>query len=231
MRILGIIPARYGSTRFPGKPLTIIAGKTMVQRVFEQASKSGLTDVVVATDDQRIFDAVSAFGGKAMMTSATHQCGTDRCLEVVENCEENFDAIINIQGDEPFIDPTQIQQIADCFRNENPQIVTLAKKINDNKSLNDENIVKVSISQNQTANTFLRVIESEEEQFKHIGIYGFKTNVLREICTLDPTENEQKLRLEQLRWLDNGYSIHVKETFLEAISIDTPEDLKKINPL
>ncbi len=234
MRIIGIIPARFASTRFPGKPLIIIGGKPMIQRVYEQALKSQLTDVIVATDDQRILDAVLAFGGKAMITSSKHQCGTDRCLEVIENIAESFDAVINIQGDEPFIDPSQIQQLANCFRNENPQIVTLAKKITDGSVIADENTVKVQIKEDETAITFMRKMNANEiggEQFKHIGIYGYKVEALKAICALKPSENEKKLRLEQMRWLDNGYSIHVKETFLEAISIDTPEDLKKINAL
>ncbi|MBC8464677.1 MAG: 3-deoxy-manno-octulosonate cytidylyltransferase [Bacteroidetes bacterium] len=233
MKVVGIIPARYGSSRFPGKPLVDIAGKSMTQRVYEQAKKANLSDVIVATDDQRIFDEVITFGGKVVMTSNDHPSGTDRCLETLEKLKEKYDAVINIQGDEPFIQPEQIDKVANCFRNPSTQIATLAKAIKNESVLLDVNSPKVSFNDKNIALTFSRkvTIEAGEKYFKHIGIYGYRTDVLREITQLAQSKNEISERLEQLRWLDNGYKIRVELTELETISIDTPEDLKKIEGL
>lgn len=241
MKILGIIPARYGSTRFPGKPLVDIDGKTMIQRVYEQAKQTTLlSDVVVATDDERIFNEVSRFNGKVVMTSSAHQSGTDRCAEVVNKLTENYDVIINIQGDEPFIDPKQITQLCNCFLDEKTQIATLIKKIDNPTELFNENKVKVTFNVNHFAIYFSRnaipffrgeVHENwlnKHDYYKHIGIYGYKTEILKKITDLKPSSLELAEGLEQLRWLENGYNIKVAETKLEAISIDTPEDLKKI---
>ena len=241
MKILGIIPARFGSTRFPGKPLVDIDGKTMIQRVYEQAKNcSALTDVIVATDDERIFNEVIRFGGKVVMTSTLHQSGTDRCAEVVNKLTEKYDVIINIQGDEPFIDPKQITQLCNCFLDEKTQIATLTKSITDQADLFNENKVKVTFNTNYFAIYFSRNAipffrgETHENwlkkhnYFKHIGIYGYKIEILKEIALLKPSKLELAEGLEQLRWIENGYNIKIAETELEAISIDTPEDVAKL---
>ena len=241
MKILGIIPSRYGSTRFPGKPLIDINGKSMIQRVFEQAQQSGhLTDVIVATDDERIFNHVKSFDGKVIMTSSSHESGTDRCEEVVNNMNENFDVIINIQGDEPFIDPNQINQLCQCFDDEKTDIATLIKKISNEEELFNPNKPKVVIDDNDFALLFsrntvphIKGVEKDEwlnhhTYFKHIGIYGYRTPILKKIATLPMSNLEKAEGLEQLRWLENGLNIKVALTTFEAISIDSPEDLEKI---
>lgn len=241
MKILGIIPARFGSTRFPGKPLVDIDGKTMIQRVYEQAKSClALTDVIVATDDERIFNEIIRFGGKVVMTSTLHQSGTDRCAEVVNKLTEKYDVIINIQGDEPFIDPKQITQLCNCFLDEKTQIATLTKSITDQADLFNENKVKVTFNTNYFAIYFSRNAipffrgETHENwlkkhnYFKHIGIYGYKIEILKEITLLKPSKLELAEGLEQLRWIENGYNIKIAETELEAISIDTPEDVAKL---
>lgn len=241
MKILGIIPARFGSTRFPGKPLVDIDGKTMIQRVFEQAKNClTLTDVIVATDDQRIFNEVTRFGGKVVITSTSHQSGTDRCAEVVNKLSEQYDVIINIQGDEPFINPIQITQLCNCFLDEKTQIATLIKAITEQADLFNENKVKVTFNTNHFAIYFSRNAipffrgEAYENwikkhtYFKHIGIYGYKTKILKEITLLKQSKLELAEGLEQLRWLENGYNIKIAVTELEAISIDTPEDVSKL---
>ena len=242
MKILGIIPARYASTRFPGKPLTMINGKSMIQRVYEQSMKSELlADVVVATDDQRIYDAVMAFGGKVMMTSSEHNSGTDRCCELIEKMTEHYDAVVNIQGDEPFINPEQINQIASLIATEESQIASLCKPIKDEDELFDENVVKVVFDKNfkalyfsrQTI-PFLRKVEKNEKSwmeqrtfYKHIGIYAYKADVLKEIAQLRQSGLELSECLEQLRWLENSYSIKMGITEYESYSIDTPQDVEK----
>ncbi|MDF1673811.1 MAG: 3-deoxy-manno-octulosonate cytidylyltransferase [Vicingaceae bacterium] len=241
MNILGVIPSRYGSIRFPGKPLIDIDGKTMIQRVYEQAKKSeSLSDVVVATDDERIFNEVKSFGGNVVMTSDSHESGTERCNEVLEKSTQRFDVVINIQGDEPFIDPEQINQLCACFDDEKTDIATLIKEIKNNEELFNPNRPKVEVDSNSFAKMFSREtipllnnIEKTEwlkhqKYFKHIGLYGYKSETLKEICQLSPSPLEIIERLEQLRWLENNYKIKVAETSFEAIAIDTPEDLKKI---
>jgi 3-deoxy-manno-octulosonate cytidylyltransferase (CMP-KDO synthetase) len=240
MKILGIIPARYGSSRFPGKPLVQINGKSMIQRVYEQASKSTRLDaVIVATDDVRIADEVSAFGGKFRLTSAAHQTGTDRCAEVAR-LEPGYDVVINIQGDEPYIDPAQIDLIASCFDANTVQLATLVKKIDTDEELFNSNIPKVILNASAEAVYFSRqaipfirgkVKEEwlEEHTFyKHIGIYGYTTASLSEITKLTPSTLELAESLEQLRWVENGYTIQTRTTTIETIAIDTPEDLIKI---
>jgi 3-deoxy-manno-octulosonate cytidylyltransferase (CMP-KDO synthetase) len=240
MKILGIIPARYASTRFPGKPLVDIAGKSMIQRVYEQAKKcTQLCEVIVATDDNRIFEHVNSFGGKAEMTSSTHQSGTDRCAEVAKNHPE-YDVIINIQGDEPYIDPEQISKLISCFDDPGTQIATLIKKISNEQELNNTNSPKVIINKNSEAIYFSRSplphIRGQEPQnwlqhftyFKHIGIYGYRADILKQITKLPVSSLEKAESLEQLRWVENGYKIKVAETEIETIAIDTPEDLKKL---
>lgn len=243
MKIVGIIPARYASTRFPGKPLTVIMGKSMIQRVYDQASKANLLSrVIVATDDQRIFDHVRLFGGEVLMTSTRHNTGTERCNEVILNIDENIEVVINIQGDEPFIHPQQIDSLAEVFKNSEVKIATLYKSITDKDELFNPNSVKVVIDKKSEAVYFsrhplpyLRGKEESEwlfnhEYFKHIGIYAYRTDILKEIVKLLPSPLETAESLEQLRWLENGYTIFMKKTLLEAISIDSPEDLLKIDP-
>ena len=241
MNILGVIPSRYASTRFPGKPLIDIDGKTMIQRVYEQAKKaSSLIDVVVATDDDRIFKEVRRFGGNVVMTSPSHESGTERCNEVLENFSSKIDVVVNVQGDEPFVDPEQINQLCSCFDDKHTDIATLVKEIKDNEELFNPNRPKVEIGENGFAKMFSRdaipVIKgvkktewlNQQKYYKHIGLYGYRVAVLRKICKLTPSPLEIKEQLEQLRWLENNYKIKVAETTFEAIAIDTPEDLKKI---
>lgn len=240
MKILGIIPARYASTRFPGKPLVDIAGKSMIQRVYEQAKKCiHLSEVIVATDDDRIFEHVDDFGGKAIMTSSNHQSGTDRCAEVAEKYPE-YDVIINIQGDEPYIDPEQITKLISCFNDAGTQIATLIKKVSTNEELHNTNSPKVIINKSSEAIYFSRSplphIRGQEPQnwlqhftyFKHIGIYGYRADILQQITKLPVSSLEKAESLEQLRWMENGYKIKVAETELETYAIDTPEDLEKL---
>jgi len=245
MKFAGIIPARYASSRFPGKPLAIIHYKPMIQHVYEQASKADLLDnVIVATDDSRIEKVVKEFGGKVMMTEPTHSSGTERCAEVqkaLKHSGNSFDIIINIQGDEPFIDPKQIDLVASCFNEGNVQIATLAKKIENEKELFDPNVVKIITDINDKAIYFSRQtlpyirgqkIENwiqSSAHYKHIGIYAFQSVILEEIVTLRKTQLEEAENLEQLRWIENGYSIKVKETTIESYSVDVPEDLSKFS--
>lgn len=243
MKILGIIPARFASTRFPGKPLVKIGQKTMIQRVYEQTLKSKLiANVIVATDNQQIFEHVISFGGKAIMTSETHQSGTDRCQEVVSKLQKNYDFVINIQGDEPFINPLQIDALAQSL-NENTQIATLYKKITSEDQLFSTNTPKVIKNINQEAIyfsrhpiPFLRGIENKNwllnhDFYKHIGLYAYKTQILEAITKLQPSKLEKAESLEQLRWLENGFKINLIETNIETFGIDSPEDLEKIQQL
>jgi 3-deoxy-manno-octulosonate cytidylyltransferase (CMP-KDO synthetase) len=241
MKIIGIIPARYASTRFPGKPLVDIAGKSMIQRVYEQAKKSThLTEVVVATDDIRIERHVTNFGGQVVMTSTQHQSGTDRCFEAMQVFATPADVIINIQGDEPFIHPGQIDELASCFRHPGVQIATLVKKIDSTADLFNVNIPKVVLNTNKEAIYFSRQTlphirgkkEAEWMQqftfFKHIGIYAYQVEVLSKITALKPASLEIAEGLEQLRWIENGYKIKVELTDYESVAIDVPDDLKKL---
>jgi 3-deoxy-manno-octulosonate cytidylyltransferase (CMP-KDO synthetase) len=244
MKIAGIIPARYASTRFPGKPLVNIQGKSMIRRVYEQCLKCPQLDaVVVATDDERILDVVNSFGGHAMMTSTSHQSGTDRCGEVIEKLEkqgEAFDAVINIQGDEPFIDPGQISKVALQLIDDKVQIATLVKRIDNTGELFNPNVVKVVLANDGRALYFSRStiphLRGHEQKewlgqqtfYKHVGIYGYQTEILKKIITLPRGNLELAESLEQLRWLENGFLVFAEETDFESIAIDTPEDLSKI---
>ncbi|GGH03724.1 MULTISPECIES: 3-deoxy-manno-octulosonate cytidylyltransferase [Pedobacter] len=243
LKIIGIIPARYESTRFPGKPLIDIAGKTMIQRVYEQASKAkNLSKVVVATDDTRIADEVKRFGGEFIFTSTDHQSGTDRCAEVIKKMP-GYDIAINIQGDEPFIEPAQIELLVSCFTEEKVQLATLIKPVHDQESVHNPNSPKVVIDVNGRAMYFSRSpipfirngepgIWAEKHRFyKHIGIYGYRTESLEAITQLPPSSLEIAESLEQLRWIENGFYIQTKVTDLETVAIDTPEDLLKLNNL
>ena len=230
MKVLGVIPARYGSLRFPGKPLVDIAGKSMIQRVYEQAIKcKDLNKVLVATDDDKIFNHVKLFNGNVIITSSNHQSGTDRCAEAVEKIGEDYDIIINIQGDEPTINPFQISSLIELLKNSKEGIGTLYKKIKSQKELDDLNTVKLIFNDDFEAINFLR--ENLFDKIlcnKHIGMYGFRKETLMKITMLPLSINEKKHNLEQLRWLDNNYKIKVLETKTENISIDTIDDLKKL---
>lgn len=250
MKFIGIIPARYASTRFPGKPLAEICGKTVIRRVYEQASKA-LDTVVVATDDERIYDAVEAFGGKVVMTRKDHRCGTDRCLEAYNAITtpswraQNDDStvIINIQGDEPFIQPEQIQTLMNCFDSEQTQIATLVRPYTDKDTLADlenPNTPKVAWSKatgeallfSRSVIPHLRGVDKNEwlqkgQFYRHIGLYAYRADILAQITQLAPSPLETAESLEQLRWLENGYRIRVGITDTPTIGIDTPEDLEK----
>ena len=253
IKYIGIIPARYASTRFPGKPLALIGGKPMIQRVYEQARKA-LDTVVVATDDQRIFDCVRSFGGEVVMTRPDHKCGTDRCLEAVcilsakrsVFCQRSGLIIINIQGDEPFIQPEQINALKSCFDDPDTQIATLVKPFTEADSLADlenPNTPKVAVSPDGTALLFsrsvipyLRGIDKadwlkQHKHFKHIGMYAYRADVLKQITQLPQTPLEIAESLEQLRWLENGYRIKVAVCHTASIGIDTPEDIIKANAI
>lgn len=239
MKFLGVIPARYASTRFPGKPLADIHGKPMIQCVYEQAVKcKELSEVIVATDDKRIEEAVKKFKGNVVMTSDKHESGTDRCYEALTKYGGDFEAVINIQGDEPFTRPEQIAKVASCFSQPEVRLATLIKKVNSLNELTDHNTVKVVISKNKEALYFSRTpIPSYRGRefaewlklhtyYKHIGIYGYRTDVLKEITKLERSPLEMAESLEQLRWLENGFRISVEVTETESLSIDTPEDLQ-----
>ena len=232
MKVIGIIPSRYASSRFPGKPLADILGKSMIQRVYEQCKKaSSLSKVIVATDDERIYNHVLSFGGKVIMTSNSQPSGTDRCNEVIQSLEEKYDVAINIQGDEPYINPGQIDQVASLFSSKEVSIATLAKKIEDESIITNINSPKAIFDSNGIALNFCRKITNPNQKksyFKHIGIYGYLTETLTEICKLPQSANEIKERLEQLRWLNNDYIIKVGITNHEGMSVDTPDDIEKI---
>ena len=241
MKFIAIIPARYASTRFPGKPLVSIQGKPMVQHVYEKVTQSELFQkVIVATDDNRIQRAVEEFGGEVALTDVNHQSGTDRCGEVINQLVDNIDVVINIQGDEPFIHQSQLEELTCLFESTPAQIGTLKKELSNTEDVFNPNIVKVVAGLDKRALyfsrnpiPFVRDFEqkkwlSKQKFYKHIGIYGYRSDVLKELVKLVPSELEKTESLEQLRWLENGYSIFVSETKHESIGIDTPDDLKKI---
>jgi 3-deoxy-manno-octulosonate cytidylyltransferase (CMP-KDO synthetase) len=239
--IIGIIPARYASTRFPGKPLVDIHGKTMIQRVYEQARKaSSLSRVIVATDDQRIEKSVREFGGEVCMTSADHPSGTDRCAEVIQKMNLQCDAVINIQGDEPFINPAQINLVSNCFQDSRTELATLIRKIQSTEILFNPNSPKVIVDADgfaiyfsRQAIPYVRGAQQHDwlrvhEFYQHIGIYGYRSDSLLEITKLPPSSLEKSESLEQLRWIENGYKIKTAVTEFETLAVDTPEDLKNI---
>ena len=239
MKVVGIIPARYASTRFPGKPLAVIKGKTMIRRVCEQAWKSKLDAVVVATDDVRIADEVMSFGGQYVMTDPNHRSGTDRCREALDLLDGQYDAVVNIQGDEPFIDPEQINLLVDLISREDTQLASLAKRIEDEEELFSPNAVKVVMDKDGKALyfsrhpiPFMRNVEKNDWLangvfYKQIGIYAYKAEALRQVARLQPSELEKSESLEQLRWLENDLSIRMAVVAAENIAIDTPSDLAK----
>ena len=240
MKFIGIIPARYASTRFPGKPLALLNGKPIIQHVYERVSKS-LEKVVVATDDERIMQCVSSFGGLSVMTNPNHKSGTDRCDEAYRKITEKFDVVINIQGDEPFITNQQLSAIKNCFEAEDTQIATLVHPFGkvSYEVLSNPNSPKVVFDHYMNALYFSRsvipYIRSEEFEnwaqnhsfYKHIGLYAYRAEVLDEITKLPQSILEKAESLEQLRWLENGYKIKVAIATEETIGIDTPEDLLK----
>lgn len=243
MNAIAIIPARYASTRFPGKPLADIAGRPMIQWVYDQASQA-LADVYVATDDTRIMDAVAAFGGRAVMTSDQHQSGTDRIAEAVAAIQaqtgRTFDIVVNIQGDEPFIQPAQIESLVSCFAQPRTDIATLIKPIDDEAVLANPNSPKVVIGTRGQALYFSRSAipfargtaagqwTAKHQYYKHIGIYAYRTPVLFEITQLPQSPLELAESLEQLRWLENGYTVQTAQTAFEGMAVDTPEDLQRV---
>lgn len=254
MKYVAVIPARYASTRFPGKPLAMLGGKTVIQRVYEQVSKQ-MDAAWVATDDARIYDHVSSWGGNVVMTSPDHKSGTDRIEEAMEKIEEMgmaYDVVVNVQGDEPFIHPEQIAAVCRCFDDEQTQIATLGIRFvpagDEGKAvtakeawqrISNANSPKIVVDNNGFAMYFSRsvipFIRGKEEMawaaafpfMKHIGMYAYRRNVLREVTALPQSSLEKAESLEQLRWLQNGYKIKVGETFTETVGIDTPEDLAK----
>ncbi|MBR6494089.1 MAG: 3-deoxy-manno-octulosonate cytidylyltransferase, partial [Prevotella sp.] len=233
-----IIPARYASTRFPGKPLALLGGKTVIERVYRQVSEV-VEEVFVATDDERIFREVERFGGRAVMTSPNHRSGTDRIQEAVTTIGTQADVIINVQGDEPFIQASQIEELCRQFDDPTTQIATLGKPFASMEAVENENSPKIVLDNNgfalyfsRSVIPFVRGIDRSRwlEQFpflKHIGLYAYRREVLRKITQLPPSSLEQAESLEQLRWLQNGYRIRVGLTDVETIGIDTPDDLKK----
>lgn len=241
MKSLVIIPARYASTRFPAKPLALLGGKPIIEHVYRQASKA-VEDVVVATDDKRIMSVVEGFGGRAVMTSTEHQSGTDRCFEALQKVGGEYDIVINVQGDEPFIQPEQITSLIECFNDPATDIATMVKPfaVEDGiEALENPNSPKVVLSRTMKAIYFsrsvipyMRGVEREEwlknhTYYKHLGIYAFRSKVLAEVTALPQSSLELSEKLEQLRWLENGYVIGVATTNIETIGIDTPEDLAR----
>ncbi len=241
MKFIGIIPARYGSSRFPGKPLADMAGKPMIQRVYEQVKKA-IDEVWVATDDERILKVVEGFGGKAVLTSPDHKSGTDRCNEAFSKIGNGFDVVINIQGDEPFIQPQQIETLKSCFDSKETELATLVKpfkKEDGFEVLFNPNSPKVVVNKNSEAIYFSRSIipyirDAHHTEwldkhifYKHIGMYAYRADVLKKITLLPQSNLELAESLEQLRWIENGYKIKVGLTDIETIGIDTPEDMEK----
>lgn len=241
MKFIGIIPARYGSSRFPGKPLADMGGKPMIQRVYEQVKKA-LNEVWVATDDERILKAVENFGGKAVLTSPDHKSGTDRCNEAFSKIGNGFDVVINVQGDEPFIQPQQIETLKSCFDSKETELATLVKPFKKDDGfevLFNPNSPKVVLNKNSEAIYFSRSIipyirDAHHTEwldrhvfYKHIGMYAYRSDVLKKITLLPQSNLELAESLEQLRWIENGYKIKAGLTDIETIGIDTPEDMEQ----
>lgn len=239
MKVLGIIPARYASSRFPGKPLIDLKGKSMIQRVYEGAAKSSLiSELVVATDDERIVAEVKRFGGKVMMTSESHPSGTDRCGEIASHYPD-YDVVINIQGDEPLVDFRQLDQLIGAFSDSETKIATLGSRQISQEELENPNRIKIVLNHKQKALYFSRSFIPNTYHFKgnaeefypfmrHIGLYAYRRSTLLELISLEPTKLEQVESLEQLRWLYYGYSVRVVETNIETPNIDVPEDVEKV---
>ncbi|OYU94752.1 MAG: 3-deoxy-manno-octulosonate cytidylyltransferase [Bacteroidetes bacterium B1(2017)] len=240
MKIIGIIPARYASTRYPGKPLIDILGKSMIQRVYEKAKEAkGLSEVIIATDDERIAQHVREFGGVAVLTKEDHPSGTDRCYEALLNHGKEFDYVLNIQGDEPFIDPEQINELcAVCTGS--TELATQMIPVDSHEILFDMGEVKIVMNTQQEALYFSRMVipyikgvpqtewHKHHAYFRHVGMYAYRTDVLKELTQLAPSALENAESLEQLRWLENGYKIKLVQTTYDSHCIDTPEDLVRV---
>lgn len=239
--IAGIIPARYASTRFPGKPLIDIQGKSMIQRVYEKALQSkSLSTVIVATDDERIFNHVQSFGGNVVMTANHHPSGTDRCLESLQKLKENYSYVINIQGDEPFIEPAQIDELADVLKDESIELATQMIKVNSHELLFNKGEVKIVLNSKNEALYFSRMVipfikgvdekewHKHHTYYRHVGMYAYRRDVLEKICQLPVSPLEKAESLEQLRWVENGFRIKCVETKYESHCIDSPEDVEKV---
>lgn len=239
MRFIALIPARFASTRFPGKPLAMLGGKSVIQRVYEQVSRV-VDETYVATDDKRIYDAVEAFGGKVVMTRSDHKSGTDRIEEAAEKIGGDFDVVMNVQGDEPFIQASQIETVCHCFDDPTTQIATLGKPFgNDMDAIGNPNSPKIVVDKkgfalyfSRSIIPFVRGVDSEEWPsaypfLKHLGLYAYRREVLREVTQLPQGVLEKAESLEQLRWLENGYKIRVGLTDIETVGIDTPADLER----
>ena len=236
--VFGIIPARYASTRFPGKPLALINGKPMVQWVYERVQSSEVKGLAVATDDERIAECVRGFGGRVVMTSPDHASGTDRCGEAALSMQPNDnDVIINIQGDEPLISPKEIHLLASAFEDRSVQIATLVNPFHDEVLLHNPNVVKVVKAKNGNVLYFSRLpipylrgenAVAPKSYYRHIGVYAYRYGVLRQIVQLPTSELENSEKLEQLRWLENGYTIRALECDYQGIGVDTPEDLEQL---
>lgn len=238
MKFIGVIPARYASSRFPGKPLARLGGKYVVERVYEKAAEV-FEQAVVATDDARIYDAVQAFGGRAVMTRADHKSGTDRIAEAMEKIGGAWDVVVNIQGDEPFVRREQLETICRCFDDADTQIATIGKPFADMQAVLNPNSPKIVVDRrgyamyfSRSVIPFVRGVEQDEwlghyPFLKHLGIYAYRTDVLRAITRLPQSALEKAESLEQLRWLENGYRIRVGVTDFETVGIDTPDDLRR----
>ena len=241
LRFIAIIPARYASTRFPAKPLALLGGKPVIQRVYEQVT-GVISSAVVATDDERIAEVVKSFGGQVVMTSPNHKSGTDRCWEAYQKLGEEYDVVINVQGDEPFIAHSQLKAIMECVEDENTDIARLVKPFVESDGLaaiENPNSPKVVLDSESRAIYFsrsvipyLRGVEPEQwlsshTFYKHIGMYAFRSDVLGKITSLPQSTLELAESLEQLRWLENGYKIGVGISDVETVGIDTPEDLQR----
>ena len=238
MKFIGIIPARYASTRFPGKPLAMLGGKPVIQHVYDKVA-AALEEAFVATDDQRIYDAVIGFGGKAVMTRTDHKSGTDRIEEAIEKIGGDWDVIVNVQGDEPFVAKSQLETICHCFDDASTQIATLGKAFTSMEAVENPNSPKIVVDNQGFAMYFSRSIipfvrGKEQAEWlghypflKHLGIYAYRKEVLREVTQLPQSSLELAESLEQLRWLQNGYKIKVGTTYVETVGIDTPQDLER----
>jgi 3-deoxy-manno-octulosonate cytidylyltransferase (CMP-KDO synthetase) len=239
--IVGIIPARYASSRFPGKPLVDIKGKSMLQRVYEQAAKSkSLHKILVATDDERIFNHVKVFGGEAVMTAADHPSGTDRCRDALQQLKEDYQYVINIQGDEPFIEPQQIDELAAVLKDGSVELATQMIPVDNYEILFDKGEVKIVLNTNNEALYFSRMVipfikgveETEwhkhHQYYRHVGMYAYRKDILEQITKLPVSSLEKAESLEQLRWIENGFKIKCVTTRYESHCIDTPEDVEKV---
>ncbi len=242
-QILGIIPARFSSSRFPGKPLALLGEKPMIQWVYESASRV-FDHLVVATDDERIFGEVEKFGGRALMTSPEHSTGTERCAEASrlyrKQTGKSFSHVVNIQGDEPLIQSEQLSTLTDCLRNPETEIATLIQPMRNHDDLLNPNVVKVVVDRALRALYFSRApipfIRDRQDAalghshtfYTHIGLYAFHSQVLEEVVHLPASDLERAESLEQLRWLENGYSVQTRVTHLSSMGVDTPEDLEKL---